>query len=468
MLTVSVPAPNPVLPRDNSPTAATMLGVFFLTLPFAYLLQISTHMHYAGAMPYLLLAGSLALLIKKCNRSTVKDSFHLLSVGFFLLTIHHLVTSLIMARDEGFGLAMRVLVLFTLPLVLFWVPQAIGLNSLIRIFKAISIGAAIVATELLYENVTTQILGEFSFFQLLNKAYLNNVHGKDLTQLYWPTYRATGLLEHPHATAFFCNIGTLSAALLYIFRGRLLFLACSVVCVLAVWTQGFRLPVLAQIIVMAMTLLVVGMEKDITLRRRAGIFVSWFLASCLFVAIVDPTHVTHKYYLAGILGNFQLAENIDVREWLRYTASELITLSYWWKWLHGEWQLYGQALFGHGLVGTLSGRYIFSDDLFILALPLQYGLLGTMVFAGVWISAIGTGFRNLIHYRSVPLPADIRMAGLIALAALTLLALSMAHSGVLQRKAIFPFFPFFAGTLAFLNMLYRKNRPTGPVRTEKN
>src|SRR3569833_3349314 len=91
------------------------------------------------------------------------------------------------------------------------------------------------------------------------------------------------------------------------------------------------------------------------------------------------------------------------------------------------------------------------------------------VFGGIWLLAIGTGLFDLIRHRVLPLPVQYKMAGLIGLSTMLLLFLSMAHSGVLQHKAIFPLFPFFAGVLARLHMDYRKKqKQKNPEKPEAN
>lgn len=453
-----------------SPLAVKALALFFLVLPFSYLLQVLAQTPYVGVAPYLLLVGCLVLLGKDLPHGAGGGFADPLSIGFILLFLHHVVMSWVVGGENDAGLVVRALVLFTLPLMLFWAPRAIELAAQELVFKMLSVGAAIVSLELLYENVITQVFEKSSSFQLLNKAYLHEVLGtKELGQLWWAGYRATGLIEHPHATAFFCNVGLCVATVLYVYRGRIPYLIFALVCTLAVWTQGFRLPVLAQIAAIAVLGAFMWMDKNVAVRRRVVVFMFWFAASCIFVAVADPTHVAHRYYFPSFRGDFQLSKDMDVGMWIRYTADDLIQQSYLMKWMNGEWGLWREALFGHGLVGSLSGRYPFSDDFFLLALPLQYGLLGAIVFGGIWVLAIGRGFIDLIRYRASPLPVQLRIAGLIGLSTMLLLALSMVHSGVLQRKAIYPLFPFFAGVLARLHMDCRKWRSLDvPVFSEAN
>lgn len=397
---------------------------------------------------YLLLLGAMAWLLKSPHDSLRISRPDALSAGFLFLIIHHSVMCWFVAGPGDAGLVARVLLLFTVPLLVFWVPRIVNLDALELIFRFITVAALLVSIELIYENVCTQVFETSSYFQLLNKTYLHKVLGAgELGQLWWHAYRAVGLIEHPHATALFCNIGMSTAAIFYIFRHRLIYLAVALVSAGAVWTQGFRLPVLSQTAVIMLLCVFVWLEGDKAIRRRAAIFMSLYALTLACILIVDPTEVVHRYYLPGVQGDFQIPNNMGVGRWYRHTSDDLIRQSYLVRWLEGDSNYWRLALFGHGVLGTLSGQYPFSDDLFLLALPLQYGILGAIVFGGIWIATIWTGCES--HFRQhVRVSSQLKTVAFAGLFAVLLMALSMTHSGVLQRKAIYPLFPFFIGVLA--------------------
>lgn len=443
---------------DRSALAAKALAVFFFFLPFAYALQVLTRSPYVPVLGYLLLVGTMIWLILRHLDSVRIRDLDAISVGFILLIFHHVMTSWAVAEQGDAGLMARVLVLYTVPLVLFWVPRSISLDGLELILRCIAVAALLVSIELIYENVSTQVFETSAYFQLLNKSYLHEVLGsEELGQLWWHAYRAVGLLEHPHATALFCNIGMCTAAMLYIFRSRLFFLTVALISAAAVLTQGFRVPVLSQVAVTTLLGVFIWLRGDEVVRRRAVIYMSLYVVTAAGIFIIDPTQIVSRYYLPSMQGNFQTPNNMELSQWLGHTSVDLIRHSYLVKWMEGDSASWSRALFGHGLVGTLSGRYAFSDDLFLLALPLQYGLLGVIVFGGIWIAAIGAAFAVHIRNLELKVPAvQLQMLAFVGLAAAVLLAMSMVHSGVLQRKVIYPLFPFFIGVLALTGKEYQK------------
>jgi hypothetical protein len=433
------------------------LAAFFTFLPFAYALQVLTQRSYAPVLGYLFLVGTMVWLLRRSLDGVRVRGLDTLSVGFLALIFHHCVMSWVVAVPGDIGLVVRVLVLFTVPLGLFWMPRAISLDGLELVLRCIAIAALLVSIELVYENVSTQIFKTSTHFQLLNKSYLHDVLGLgELAQLWWPAYRAAGLIEHPHATALFCNIGLCIAAMFYVFKNRKFYLAIALISAFAVWTQGFRVPVLSQIAVLAVLGGGVCLGWNRVFRGRAAICVSLYALTVILILVVDPTYVVHRYYWPSAQGNFQLPDNIGLGKWISYTSEDLIRQSYLIKWLQGDSSSWLQALFGHGLVGTLSGRFPFSDDMFLLALPLQYGLLGSIVFGGVWIAAIWSGVDCQLTHRNLQVPVQLKMIALISLATLLLLALSMTHSGILQRKVIYPLFPFFIGVVACSRKAYQE------------
>jgi hypothetical protein len=440
---------------DRFAPAVKALAACFAFLPFSYALQVSTRNPYAPLLGYLLLVGAMLWLLKEGRYNGRMGRPDALSTGFLFLIIHHVVMCWIVADPGEEGLVARVLVLFTVPLILFWVPRTIDLDGLELIISFITIAALLVSIELIYENVSTQVFETSSFFQLLNKSYLHEVLGSEgLSQMWWHAYRAAGLIEHPHATALYCNMGMCMAALLYIFQRRKFYLAISLICALAVWTQGFRVPVISQAGLIVLFGVFACLEVNTVVRRRAATYISLYALMVLCIFVVDPTYVVHRYYLPSTQGDFQLPNQMGVGTWIKYTLYDLVQQSYFVKWLEGDSSGWRQALFGHGLLGTLSGRFPFSDDMFLLALPLQYGILGFVLFISIWITAIGAGIKVHIRYLDLQVPMQLKMVALISLCAILLLALSMGHSGVLQRKAIYPLFPFFIGVLARMEREY--------------
>ncbi len=451
----------PVVRSSVSLLAASdnLLLLFFSLLPFAYAAQVLTGKPVAGAVPYLFLLTALALRCSEWIDHPTAGRPNLLAIGFALLILHNLFFSIHELVAGEAGLAIRVLVLFTLPLALFWLVQMANQETVLRIFAILALGAVAVSLELDYENICTQILQKSSPFQLLNKDYVAAITGHDLTQLYLISYRPTGLLEHSHATTFFITIGLFTSTFLHIYRGRLYWLACALLCATAVVMHGTRLPLVAITVAgLAGAIIFAFVEKQAIFRRRALVTTLLLILVCLLVLLIDPTGAAHKYYWPALFhGDFQLPNPSPNKArvitdgwattdgWIASSIEDLININIgpWHKLMQGQGKNLILALFGHGITGTLSGRYPFSDDLFILALPLQYGLLGTVVFFGIWIAC--PLLVVLVLLRRKEIDKDARLLLCMAFTALVVLGTSMLHSGVLQRKATFPIFPLAAG-----------------------
>jgi O-antigen ligase len=90
-------------------------------------------------------------------------------------------------------------------------------------------------------------------------------------------------------------------------------------------------------------------------------------------------------------------------------------------------------LFGHGIGASLIGNVEgLDDDVFIMQIFAQYGLLGGIAFIGLFLAAavtFWTTFNRAEDSNSILLA--------LAFSLIVLLGLSMLHSGVIQRKAIF-------------------------------
>jgi hypothetical protein len=449
-----------------------LLLLFFALIPFAYAAQVRSGSPMAAAVPYLFLLAALFLRAREWIDHPTARRPNLLAIGFGLLILHNLIFSLHELITGEPGLTIRALVLFTLPMALFWLVQMVNQETILRIFAILALGAVAVSLELDYENICTQIFHKSAPFQLLNKDYVAAVTGYNLTQLYLIFYRPTGLLEHSHATTFFITVGLFTSTFLHIYRGRLHWLACALLCAIAVVMHGTRLPLVAIAVAgLTGTVVFAFVEKRAMLRRRALIAALVLILVCLLVLLVDPTGAAHKYYWPALFhGNFQLPDTspnktgIPANEWA--TTDEWITssigglininLAPWHKLMQGQSGNLVLALFGHGITGTLSGRYPFSDDLFILALPLQYGLLGIAVFFGVWIAC--PLLVVLVLLRKKEIDKNDRLLLCMAFAALIVLGTSMLHSGVLQRKATFPIFPLAAGVIW---RIYQRSGTTG-------
>ncbi len=168
------------------------------------------------------------------------------------------------------------------------------------------------------------------------------------------------------------------------------------------------------------------------------------------ILVIDPVGTSAQYYKPAVTdADFQVPPGL-----LFDLAKRLVTESEWWHLLHGEASDLTIALFGHGITGSLSGSRLFSDDLFFLALPLQYGLVGFTVLTVIWAVLIWKSCALLL----APPGSDEAASSMAIFAGgvLFVLSVSMLHSGVIQRKAIFPLLPLSIGTIWCYSRLQTK------------
>lgn len=419
------------------------LVLFFAILPFVYAAQVVWKSPLPGAVPYVLLFIAIALIAPSAYRKVAfKYEIGVLPALFLCLTLHHLLFSMHEAMFGDQAIALRAFILFSAPLFLFFVMPAIRVKTLLSIASVIALGGFVVSIELLYEIVETQTFKRSTWFQISNMEYVKLITGRVLTQLYLPSYRPTGLLEHAHASTFFVAISALAAISLYSYSSRRLWIGVVVVDTVALCSHGTRMPVIAltfSFLLIAFFLHLSSVDKK--LKRRALLAMSASFISAGAILFIDPVGATAQYYKPAVTdADFQVPPGF-----LFELAKRLVIESEWWHLLRGEAADLVIALFGHGITGSLSGSRLFSDDLFSLALPLQYGLVGFTVLAIIWAVSIWKSCALLL----APPVADEAASSMAIFAGgiLFVLSVSMLHSGVIQRKAIFPLLPLSIGTI---------------------
>lgn len=433
-------------------TGELLLISFFAILPFAYLAQVIFKSPTPGTIPYVFLFIAIALTTPSAyEKWHSKIQFGVLPALLLGLTLHHFLFSLHEALVGNQAIALRAFILFSAPLLLFWIMPAVRPKALLSIVATIALGGLIVSIELLYEIVETQIYKNSTWFQIANMEYVKQVTGRVLTQLYLPSYRPTGLLEHSHASTFFVAVSALAAISLYTYSNRRLWIGLGVLDTAVVCMHGTRTPVIALIFSFLLIACLLHLSSvDKRLKQRALIALCACFVSACAVLFIDPVGTSTQYYKPALVeADFQVPPNL-----LFDLAKRLVVESDWWHLLHGETADLTIALFGHGITGTISGTQLFSDDLFFLALPLQYGLIGFPVVVAIWAVSIWKSCALLLT-PSTKDSASNSIAIFIG-GILFILSVSMLHSGVIQRKAIFPLLPLSIGTIWCYSRLQTK------------
>lgn len=429
-------------------SGAFYLYVFFIFLPLTYALQVISGRSEVAILAYGFLILAYIQLFLESNPnwkflSLPRSLADFLPLGFCFLLIHHGISvgDSLLAGD--LQMASRGMLLFTLPLLLFWAVQQLRTTELRMTLVLLAIFGCLICCELLYENFSVRILRTPTIFQLLNRDYTIARNGYELTQLSGIYYRPPGILEHLHAVTYFAAFAALANAVLFCLNGRWYWLVGMCLCAAALLMHGVRLPVAAAILMFALLALVFyKREKNPEIRKR-GIYVFWTLLILVLIQLfVDPLGTSRAYYWPAFLrGDFQV-QDATTSEWVINESTRLLNISSWGDLLTGKQTDIFVAFFGHGIVGSLNGLDGVSDDLFILSLLAQYGLLGAVVFFGIWMVAIYCAVCGLLRASD---DNNGRAALYFSTGVLVMMAVGMAHSSVLQRKAIFPYFPLAAG-----------------------
>lgn len=452
------------LPAATRPKLAMTAGEiclygFFLLLPLTYALQVLTGRAEVAILTYALLTLGIAqVLWANFNGDAIRlphrsSSVRWLPLAFTFILVHHLISVASETLAGDIDLPVRGMLLFTVPLLLFWVVQVMQPTRLKILLVLLAAGGLIVAAEMIYENFSTRVLLRPAAFQILNHAYATARNSGEMTQLLGIAYRPPGLLEHLHAVTIFAALAAYAHAVLYCLEGRWYWLLGMAVCASALLLHGVRLPVAAAAVAFTLIACVFAWrEKDRIIRRRGLAVLAVMVALVLIQLFVDPLGTSRDYYwTAQRHGDFQVPNQTGL-QLVHQEARTLYTQSEWGKLFLGQSSDLQGALFGHGISGWMRGASGSSDDLFALALLAQYGILGAAVFFGLLAMTIYYAFAGLLRTRDM----DPMSRALLYFSAgtMVILALSIAHSGVLQRKAIYPFFPLAAG------LAWRFSRPS--------
>jgi hypothetical protein len=424
-------------------SASLGLTGFFLLIPLAYPAQVITGHPEAAVVAYLpLMIVSFLQLTRDRNLLRVvailRRPYDWMALGILFLIADNLICSLVALGFGDVKYGIRGLFLYVLPLAIFPLVQKLDEKSVVRLIKMLALGGTLVATELAYESINVYLLGQSTWFQRLNYAYVNSVSGLELARLLYPNYRPTGLVEHVHASVFFSGIGAIAWLTLYVLEGRRLQLALFAACSVVFSLHGTRVP-FGALLVGVVVFLYAQRYGGETVRARARA-ASWALGLTLAVALlVDPFGTVAKYYLPAILHNdFQIVDNGTPLSVYRDETARFVATSP----MGAVWRGNGispadmlQSVFGFGVINALRAVGGTTDDAFFLQLIGQYGVLGSVIFFGIWLYAIKTCHKTLCGRSS----AHTALVG-FSLSVLVVFALSITHSPAMQRKALYPVF----------------------------
>ena len=327
---------------------------------------------------------------------------------------------------------------FLAPLsVYYWASRIATIRELRLTVFVLSLSALGVAANWFYQIFSVRFLGATTNFQQKAFEYLMINTGNDLeslTQIIGTQYRAPGLVEsHIHATATCVSIGVYAIASFYLAANRksLLFLAGALISVQ--FLGGARLASLGSIITFGCYLLLLA-------RSRLSVFETLFgmaiipavmtlglvLYGAWSSAFVDTLIEFYGPFIPGLGASQDAADAGVFRELARSETARILT------------GFFGNRLVlvtGVGPTALLHGRELASEDFFIMHMLSFYGLFGTAFFVFV-VS------RTMAHSRQVIGRLDPNAAALLcfAICVLSIFSVSILHSGVLHRRALWPIF----------------------------
>ena len=413
-----------------------LLSAFFLLLPFIYAAQVlSGHpaVGLVGYVPLLLLSLAVMRYSKQyLNFYKARPTF----LGLLLLALvaHNAISGIGALLQGNVALGGRVLILFVLPFIVFVAGTRLSSERHWGIMRIVLFTAVAVAAELLWENVSNWVLVRSSWFQLLNRDYVLGQTGKDLTQLYVPAYRGTGLLEHVHVSTFYLAVGIVAGVTLYLKSGAKRYLIAAGFCEAVLVMHGVRLALVAGIAATVLSLTLNFWNSRCGKRNRLKNSALFLSLVFVLVLVTDPVGNTRRFYIPVVTNGVWNPDDADI------TPSAIIgrgikgmcntVLS---RLGSSDADDFQDGLIGHGIVRSLSGDVVgLDDDFFVHQIFSQYGLLGGLVFFLIFLCSLLQGLRATVR------SADER--GLLlafSVSVILLSAISTLHSGVMQRKVPF-------------------------------
>jgi len=405
--------------------------VFFALMPFIYAVQVLCMRKDIVAIPYLLVI--LCIIPLTLRHENPKQSGALLDEIAMLFSLTALMWAVFEGVVYGVVSGVRVLFLFFVPtLIYFAIAKGCKERDIGQLMGIISISSLVVATELLFEIGYTKVLLQASPFQERNFAYVASMgSGTELTQLLGIGYRPPGIIEHVHATATYIAMGLIASLGLYLMSGMKRLLVIIGIDLIALVFSGSRLVQIATLLALICVALGVGLGFGRKYGRRFSRVA--FAAGIMLVSVVAyvgrkwgdaAQEFVREYYLPVISsGDFFQGRSF----WLD------ILLPSMGNWL-GAFGTYPAALlFGFGPTTLVYDVEAGSDDVFILQIFGQYGLVGGIAFYSFLIVAMREWGTELKKLRG-----PSRIVYIFAGAAVILLGMTTIHSGALQRKAVYP------------------------------
>jgi hypothetical protein len=422
----------------RQPAFIALLIYLFFT-PLSFLIQSLTQ----SKIILLPLSGILVYFI--CSSFINKD-FSLLSgrsifeksiTSIFLASLV-LGFSVILVFHNEYSLAARNAIVYVLPTFLFFsLSKYADQDRIIKAsFKVIVAVALIVSLIQIYSYSAPPP----TYLEQKLYDYVRLEYGVSVGE-FLGSYRRQGPTDHIHVTSLFLALGSIFSFFAYLTKKNFWKGAIFYLILLGLWATGVRLSIISVYVSFAATVFFL---------KRYKVFPQLVVASLLCLAYLGITALNFdhykKIYIYPIIYLEFAPETTLTSSVVKPAFSQLL--------LAFSVGSTSEILFGHGFSSPQATRLgLNNDDIFFIQILTNFGILGLLAFYGMFGYFI---WRLLRH----PQILKEKKESLAILFVLFIMLITTAHSGIIFRRLVFPFFILF---FAFARYLSGPPKETMPL-----
>lgn len=350
----------------------------------------------------------------------------------------------------------RLLLLYLFPIIFFYYFIVIKRIDSMFIFKILVVICSLISLETLYEFFCYV---DATFYQQMNINYVEKIIGTTPWHIL-PSLRDNGLMSHPHVSAIYIAFGLLLSTILYINIKKSVYLLGICITFSGLIASGTRLAIISVIIFLLFYLfktykanrnkwLIVILVYTLSL---VSLFIFSYDYTQFWIAVYLqylPNEVFHFIYnvpeLEGSIADqiqksiiyatknnsVQLIQNV-IPEYHFFPSIDIVKDMY-------------LLLFGIGLGSLGEHLGIINDNIFFLQLMYQLGIVGSSILIYMFLNTYFKGIKllNKSEYH-------LKVIIWVSLAFMTLVSISLLHSGVFVKKGVYAMTFFFIFLVQYL------------------
>lgn len=442
-----------------------LMAFFLFSLPFIFYLQVTLGDARLAAPFYILPLASLGYhFFQGSFRSGKTPTFqgHVLDAYVSYLALFFFLFSIVNFMSGDRAGMQKTMLFFWSPLALYvWASRCASERALRLALTCVAAASVIVALNWLYQIYLQTYVGQVSAFQTQARDYLVAVtaDADDAIRISTTAYRAPGIVEiHSHATATVVALGIFAFASHYIVKRRTLDLY-AIGALFSILFMGSVRLLLAAAVITLIYYFVIGSTGHKGVRNA----IKFMLLLPVIAATVLGVYAWRTgtlwetvatYYAPFIPGMSKAGESAGVDVLWQLGLDEIIRI------FNGLQNNPIGFLSGFGPTRALISEELASEDFFIIHIFAFYGIVG-------WASMMLVFSIGVFGSIQVMRRLEPEMRAHLCFAACTLLVLwiSTLHSGVLHRRALWPFFILALGIVRRYSVkmpnseISRKGRP---------